>query len=44
MTFLYVLHVFALMTQSYAASVVTDNIRSTSSTLSYVFEPSTDEL
>ena len=30
MTFLYVLHVFALMTQSYAASTVADNFRSTS--------------
>ena len=30
MTLLYVLHVFALMTQSYAASSVTDDIRSTS--------------
>ena len=30
MTFLYVLHVFALMTQSYAASGVIDNVRSKS--------------
>lgn len=30
MTFLYVLHVFALMTQSYTANDVTDDIRSTS--------------
>ena len=30
MTFLYVLHVFALMTQSYTGSRVVDDIRSTS--------------
>lgn len=30
MTFLYVLHVFALMTQSYSASRVGDDIRSAS--------------
>jgi hypothetical protein len=39
MTLLYVLHVFALMTQSYAASVVAEDIRSTSPVVS-IFEAS----
>ena len=40
MTFLYVLHVFALMTQSYAASSVTDDVRSTSFILCSLFDTS----
>jgi len=40
MTFLYVLHVFALMTQSYAASSVTDDVRSTSLILCSPFDTS----
>jgi hypothetical protein len=44
MTFLYVLHVFALMTQSYAASSVADDIRSMSLILSYIQNLPPDEL
>ena len=40
MTLLYVLHVFALMTQSYGASSVTDDVRSTCLISSSVFEAS----
>ena len=43
MTFLYVLHVFALMTQSYAASSVIDDVRSTSLILFYISSLPPDE-
>ena len=43
MTLLYVLHVFALMTQSYAASSVIDDVRSMSPVLSYIQSLPPDE-